>query len=128
LAGAKQGQPDGELIARFSAALDEDLNVAGAWGAVFDWVRDTNRRLAEKSMDASSAVAALATWEQIDRVFGVGSRAEAAAPAEITALLEAREAARKSKDFKRADAVRNELKSMGWLIEDTPKGPRLKRI
>jgi cysteinyl-tRNA synthetase len=128
LAGAQHGQPDGQIIEQFTAALDEDLNVAGAWAVVFDWVRETNRRLAEKSMDAARAAAAVATWEQIDRVFGVGSRAEAAAPAEITALLEAREAARKAKDFKRADAVRNELKSKGWLIEDTPKGPRLKRI
>jgi cysteinyl-tRNA synthetase len=128
LAGAQPGQPEGHIIELFSAALDEDLNVAGAWGVVFDWVRDTNRRLAEKSMDVSHAAAALATWEQIDRVFGVGSRAEAPVPAKIATLLEAREAARKSKDFKRADAVRNELRSMGWVIEDTPKGPRLKRI
>jgi cysteinyl-tRNA synthetase len=128
LAGAQQGQPDGQVIARFSAALDEDLNVAGAWAVVFDWVRETNRKLADKSMNPSGAAAALATWEQIDRVFGVGSRAEAAAPAEITALLEAREAARKSKDFKRADALRNELKGLGWVIEDTPKGPRLKHV
>jgi cysteinyl-tRNA synthetase len=128
LAGAQQGQPDGQVIERFSAALDEDLNVAGGWGVVFDWVRETNRELADKSMDASGAAAALATWEQIDRVFGVGSRAEASVPAEITALLEAREAARKSRDFKRADELRNELKALGWVIEDTPKGPRLKRI
>jgi len=128
IAGADQGQPDGQVIARFSAAVDEDLNVAGAWGVVFDWVRETNRRLAEKSMDGSGAAAALATWEQIDRVFGVGKRSEVAVPPEIRALLEAREAARKSKDFKRADAARNELKSMGWVIEDTPKGPRLKRL
>jgi cysteinyl-tRNA synthetase len=44
------------------------------------------------------------------------------------ALLEARQAARKAKDFKRSDAVRDQLKAQGWRIEDTPKGPRLKRI
>jgi cysteinyl-tRNA synthetase len=42
-------------------------------------------------------------------------------------LLEARQAARKTKDFKRADAIRDELKAKGWGIEDTPKGPKLKK-
>ena len=43
------------------------------------------------------------------------------------ALLEARQAARKAKDFKRADAIRDELKAKGWIIEDTPKGAALKK-
>ena len=48
--------------------------------------------------------------------------------AALLALLEERQAARKAKDFKRSDAIREELKTKGWMIEDTPKGPRLKRI
>jgi cysteinyl-tRNA synthetase len=55
-------------------------------------------------------------------------RAEVEAPPQIHALMEAREAARKAKDFKRSDALRDELKAKGWIIEDTPKGPRLKKI
>jgi cysteinyl-tRNA synthetase len=43
-------------------------------------------------------------------------------------LLEARQATRKAKDFKRSDVIRDELKAKGWAIEDTPKGPKLKRI
>jgi cysteinyl-tRNA synthetase len=49
-------------------------------------------------------------------------------PAEILALAEARTAAKKAKDFKRADAIRDELKAKGWVIEDTAKGPKLKKI
>jgi cysteinyl-tRNA synthetase len=49
-------------------------------------------------------------------------------PAETNSLLEARQAARKAKDFKKSDAIRDELKAKGWLIEDTPKGPKLKKI
>ncbi len=49
-------------------------------------------------------------------------------PAAIIGLQEMREEARKRKNFKGADAIRDELKSKGWLIEDTPKGARLKRI
>ena len=47
---------------------------------------------------------------------------------EISALLEERQAARKAKDFKRGDAIRDELKVNGWVIEDTPKGARVKRL
>ncbi|MGH7970333.1 MAG: CysS/YqeB C-terminal domain-containing protein, partial [Limisphaerales bacterium] len=121
------GQPDAAVIERFTALLDNDLNVAGAWGCVFDWKNDTNRRLAENAMHAPEAAAALATWNRLDTVLGVGAPSELEVPVEITALLEARQAARKAKDFKRADELRAELKAKGWLIEDTPKGARVKR-
>ncbi len=128
IAGPNQATEDRALLDAFSAALDEDLNIAGAWGRIFDWVRDTNRRLAENSFDSTSAASALATWNRLDSVLGIGAPVEVEVPAEINALLEARETARKAKDFKRADAIRDELKSKGWIVEDTPKGPRLKRI
>jgi cysteinyl-tRNA synthetase len=115
-------------VSKFSKALAEDLNISGGWGVVFDWVRDINRRLAENSLDAKAAAVALATWEKLDSVLGVGLPAEVDAPAEIRALLEARQAARKAKDFKRSDAIRDDLKGKGWVIEDTPKGARLKRL
>jgi cysteinyl-tRNA synthetase len=90
-------------------------------------VRETNRRLAANDLAKNQAASALAAWREIDKVFGLGRQQEAEAPADIQALLEQRQAARKAKDFKGADALRDELKSKGWVIEDTPKGPRLKR-
>ena len=126
LAASANGQPEAAVLERFAALLDNDLNVAGAWGCVFDWVRDTNRRLAENAMSAPEAAAALATWTRLDTVLGVGGLSELAVPVAITALLEARQVARKAKDFKRADELRLELKAKGWLIEDTPKGARVK--
>ena len=128
IAGPARTGQDSDLIKRFSELLDEDLNIAGAWGVIFDWVRDTNRRLAENAVDAATAAAALASWDRIDEVLGVGTPAEVEVPQEIVALMEARQAARKAKDFKRADAIRDELKAKGWTIEDTPKGARAKRI
>jgi cysteinyl-tRNA synthetase len=73
------------------------------------------------------SAASLGAWERIDSVFGLGRKGEAGAPPELEALLADRQAARLAKDFKRADAIREELKSKGWLIEDTDKGPKLKR-
>jgi cysteinyl-tRNA synthetase len=127
---AGTAQPDGRatLAGQFEAAMDEDLNISGAWGKVFEWVREMNRALAQNSLTAAQAAAALADWARVEAVLGVGAAAEAEVPAEITALLEARIAARKARDFKRADAMRDELKAKGWIIEDTPKGARVKRI
>ncbi|EEF58591.1 cysteine--tRNA ligase [Pedosphaera parvula] len=127
-AGSTQASADEKMVNAFTQALDKDLNIAGAWGAIFEWVSDTNRHLAENSLTPQQAAAALAAWQKIDAVLGVGANVEAEVPAEIAALLEARQAARKAKDFKRSDAIRDELKAKGWVIEDTPKGPRLKRL
>ena len=127
LAGNQGAPVDADLVSRFAAVLDEDLNISGAWGVIFGWIHELNRRLADKSLKPEEAAAALATWAKLDEVLGVGVAAEVEVPAEISALLEARQAARKAKDFKRADEIRNELKAKGWIIEDTPKGARVKR-
>jgi cysteinyl-tRNA synthetase len=128
LSGAAKANGDSALVGQFSNALDDDLNISGAWGAIFEWVRETNRRLAENSLDAAAAATALATWDKLDSVLGVGAPKELEVPAEIVALAEARQAARQARDFKRADAIRDELKAKGWSIEDTSKGARAKRL
>jgi cysteinyl-tRNA synthetase len=127
-AGKESGAPDEQVLKEFSQTLDNDLNISGAWGVIFEWVRKTNKQLAENKLPAKDAAVALATWQAMDAVLGVGAIAEAEVPAELTALLEERQAARKAKDFKRSDAIRDELKAKGWSIEDTPKGARLKRL
>jgi cysteinyl-tRNA synthetase len=127
LAGTPAASADDPLVSRFGAALDDDLNISAAWAAVFDWVRETNRALAEGTLTPPQAAAALGAWQQVDSVLGIGARAEAGPPPEVVALAEARQAARQARDFRRADAVRDELKALGWVVEDTPKGPKLKR-
>jgi cysteinyl-tRNA synthetase len=71
---------------------------------------------------------ALFEWEKADSVLGIGVKTETEIPAEILALAEARTEAKKAKDFKRADAIRDELKAKGWVIEDSPKGIKLKKL
>lgn len=129
VAGGVNAAPDAGLVGTFDKAISEDLNISGAWAAVFEWVRETNRKLAENSLTPAQAAAALAAWNKVNAVLGIEPPPAAdEAPAEITALLEQRQAARKAKDFKRSDAIRDELKSKGWVIEDTPKGPKLKKL
>jgi len=128
VAGTTLAPAERSLVADFSAALDEDLNVAGAWGVIFEWVRAKNRQLKENTVSPAQAAAALSAWRAVDMVLGIGEARTTEAPAELTDLLAQRLAARQAKDFKRADAIREELKAKGWVIEDTPKGARLKRI
>jgi len=117
-------QPHGQ----FSTALDADLCISAAWAVVFDWIREMNKRLAENSLTAHDAAIALTSWDKIDSVLGIGAKSEVEIPVEINSLLEARQAARKTKDFKKSDSIRDELKAKGWIIEDTPKGAKLKKI
>jgi cysteinyl-tRNA synthetase len=119
--------PEPLLLEKFTTVMDDDLNVAAGWGVLFDWVREMNRLLAANSLGPERAGAALAAWQQVDGVLGLGAKVETPAPPEILALLEARQAARKARDFKQADRLRAELKEKGWLIEDTAAGPKLKK-
>ena len=128
LAGGTSAVPNTELSSAFRSALDNDLNISAAWAVVFEWVRKTNRSLAENSMMVAEAASALAAWEKVDSVLGVGMAAEGEAPAELTALIVERQIARQAKNFKRSDEIRDELKAKGWAIEDSPKGQRLKKI
>jgi cysteinyl-tRNA synthetase len=128
LAGRVAAAPDAKFLEQFSAALADDLNISAAWAAVFDWRNEMNRHLASHSLTANDAAAALAAWDKVDSVLGIGVKAETEVPAEILALSEARTAAKQAKDFKKSDAIRDELRAKGWVIEDTPKGIKLKKL
>ena len=128
LAGKATAAPESKLLEQFSSALADDLNISAAWASVFKWVTEINKRLAENSLSASDAASALAAWEKVDSVLGIGVKTETEIPAEISALADERTAAKKAKDFKRSDAIRDELKAKGWVIEDTPKGIKLKKL
>jgi cysteinyl-tRNA synthetase len=108
----------------FDSALDDDLNISGALGAIFEFIRDANKR----SISAEEAASVLHVWRRLDTVLGFGIPVKSDAPAEVTALVEERQAARKAKNFKRSDEIRDQLKASGWVIEDTPQGPRAKRL
>jgi len=123
---------DNAVLDAFTVAMDDDFNVAKAWGGIFDWIRDTNKQLSENAVTSDRARTLLNTWSQINKVLGLATEQEKLANEtvqnELQKFLEDRAAARKAKDFKRSDAIRDELKAKGWTIEDTPKGPRLKRL
>ena len=128
LAGGTAAVADADLVNAFTAALDDDLNISAAWGVIFKWVSKMNRNLAGNAIMVAEAASALVAWEKIDSVLGIGLMVETEAPAELKQLIIDRQLARQAKDFKRSDAIRDELKAKGWVIEDTPKGQKLKKL
>lgn len=115
------------LVHTFTEAMDHDLNISAGWACVFDWVRETNRAIASGEVNPARAASLLADWNRINAVLGLGARGQEAAPTEILALVEERTAAKRARDFAKADAIRGQLKGLGWVIEDTPKGVKVKR-
>jgi len=110
------------------AALDDDLNVSAALAALFDLVRDANRRIAARSISTSDAGRIAAFLRDLDRVLGVlPAEADALEP-ELAALVEARAAARAARDWARSDQLRDELAARGVAVEDTRDGQRWRRL
>jgi cysteinyl-tRNA synthetase len=116
-----------ELRQRFEEALDSDLNVSAAWASVHHWIRNHSPAdvLLRSKLDAAGALEA---WQLIDHVLGLGERPAEQIPPDIEAWAYEREERRKAKDFKHADSIRKLVNDQGWTIEDTPQGPKIKRL
>jgi cysteinyl-tRNA synthetase len=116
-----------EFRPRFERAMDDDFNTPQALGVLFDF----GRALAEARDRGGGApgafVAGVDEMVRLARVLGLFGRAAATdgPPAEVQRLLAARGEARTCRDFKRSDELRDEIGRLGWLVEDTPAGPRL---
>jgi cysteinyl-tRNA synthetase len=121
---------------RFEAALADDLNTAQALAAVFDMVREANIAMDRGAFRANQRAAARAVLDQFDAILavledddaerlaalGISTGEAAASDADIDALVAERQAARKRKDFKAADKIRQELADRGILLEDIKDG------
>jgi cysteinyl-tRNA synthetase len=108
------------LKERFFAALADDFNTPTALAAVFDWVREANRREPGTGSDDLREMLGVLGLEAL-------LEAGAGADAEARALLEAREAARAARDWGEADRLRDELATRGWQVRDGAAGPELVR-
>ena len=110
----------------FLDSLNDDLNISGALGKMFDFIREGNRIL--DSSETVNHEALLNTLKYFNRIldvmkFDLGNDV----PAEILALAEERQQARADKNWGRSDEIRDQLKAQGWVIEDTPAGPKVKK-
>ncbi len=115
-------------VEQFNTALDDDLNTADGIAAVFDLVRDINTLAIGKGASKATVEYAIKIFDMLTDVLGlVYNRKEEKADAEIDAMIEARTAARKEKNWAEADRIRDELKAMGIVLEDTAQGVKWHR-
>ena len=114
--------------ARFNEAMDDDLNTADALGALFDLARGANTFVSvPRTRGAVEKTVAL--YSELLDVLGLLPRKEGEEfPPEVLALLEERQAARKAKNYARADEIREQLKGLGYAIEDSRQGAKLKKL
>jgi cysteinyl-tRNA synthetase len=119
--------------AAFDEALSDDLNTAAGLAAMFDLVRTVNTAIDHKQVGVPDLSTVRAAFAHFDDVLGVISlrRTEDAEPpipeAEIQAAIEARQAARRARNFAEADRIRDDMAARGILFEDSPLGTRWKR-
>lgn len=134
-AAADDGERDGELTRtleirrqQFIDAMDDDLNTADAIAALFELVRDINVYLASGAASRRGCEAADSLFRELCEVLGLlYSRKQDDLDSEVEALIEARAAARKNKNWAEADRIRDQLKEMGIVLEDTPQGVKWHR-
>ncbi len=111
----------------FANALDDDLNISGALGHLFDVIRESNRLLDQSALSAADAQALLAWWDQINGVLRFEPDA-VEIPVEILALLEERKQAREAKEWKKSDELRDRIAALGWQVKDTKDGQKWTRV
>ncbi len=119
-----------KALEQFEASLDDDLNTAEALAAIFEYVRETNTTMDSGQFLQGNVPCAHSVILRFDRIFDVlrpSAAAGALSDAEIEALIAERTAARKARDFSRADQIRAELLEKGVILEDTKAGIRWKR-
>jgi cysteinyl-tRNA synthetase len=109
----------------FENALDDDLNISAALGFLFESIRETNRAIDENKLDGASANAWLNWWSRINTVLDLESESELVVPAEVAQLAEERQNARREKNWKRSDELRDRISELGWEVRDTKDGQKL---
>jgi cysteinyl-tRNA synthetase len=121
LEGVTGGAPDEQLRERFRAAMDDDFDTPAAVALVFEVVRDANIALDDGRLDDAARL--VATAAELWQVLGLWWRDdEPEADADIERLVRARDDARERQDWAAADAVREQLRERGVVLEDTPHG------
>src|SRR5262245_22223551 len=112
----------------FEAAMNDDLNTSRALAVVFELRREINTAMDAGQFGADDRASVLELLTRIDSVLGVlGEEAPQILDPEVEAMIEERNSARRNRDFKRADQIRDELAARGIILEDTPQGTKWKR-
>jgi len=127
LAGSSNGSgtaASGSKESRFFEALDDDLNISGALGHLFELIRESHREMDAGAFSPAQAAELLASWRRMNAVLML-PRDVAAVPREVFALVEERQRVRAERNWSESDRLRDEIAKLGWLLKDTKEGPKL---
>ena len=133
---AEAGEKDAEIIAaidakkdKFIEAMEDDLNTGEALGAIFELVKEINLNVNDGVQSKAIVEYAIKVFDELMNVLGLlyNRNAEKNLDDEIEALIQARNDARKAKNWAEADRIRDELKAQGIILEDTPQGVKWHR-
>lgn len=118
-----------EIKEKFIEAMEDDLNTADAIAAIFDMVKELNSNITATSTPTVAIIdAGLSLLNELGGVLGIAQkREEKTLDAEVEELIAQRQQARKEKNFKLADEIRDKLKAMDIILEDTPQGVKWKK-
>lgn len=134
---AQDGEKDTELCKSFDArrdefikAMDDDLNTADGIAAIFELVRDINANVIGQNVSKQTMEYAAKVFDELTGVLGIvyNRSSNNSLDDEIEKLIEQRTQARKDKNWVEADRIRDQLKDMGIVLEDTPQGIKWKKI
>ncbi|HOW60332.1 MAG TPA: cysteine--tRNA ligase [Candidatus Moranbacteria bacterium] len=112
---------------KFEAAMNDDLNTPLALSVLYEMISEINKLSATNSLSSDDAKKILAFWKKINSVFGLVLSGQAEIPQEIKDLVQKREDARKGKDFKKSDDLRELIEKKGYILEDTKDGTSIKQ-
>ena len=118
-----------ELKLTVEKEMDNDLNVSGALGALFEAVRELNKVL--DKIGKTQAQSFIGEFFSLDKIFGIMDKLvldTELIPEEIMDLVQEREIARSNKDWSVSDELRDEIKAQGYEVKDTPNGPQVKKL
>ena len=113
---------------RFDGSLDEDLNAAGALGALFEAVRELNAVLDAGRAGPGTMKAGRDLMDSFHRIFGIAPDRKEALPENVVGLVQKREEARRLGDFAEADRLRDAILEAGYTLDDTPDGTRWRSL
>jgi len=116
-----------EADSKFRENLDDDLNISGGLGGLFDMVHAGNKA-ADAGLASEGARGAMDVLTRLDQTLGFLAREEDQAGPEVAELVRRREEARKAKQWREADLLRTRLAELGWMVKDTPEGPKVRRV
>lgn len=110
----------------FREGMDDDLNISIALSAIFELIRKLNKIISDNTISERDKSLIIDFFKKIDTVLAILPERKKGLPPEILKMIEEREEARKTKDFAKADRIREELRKIGIILEDTKDGVRWK--